>query len=111
MTAPRDPADVIDPGSGLVRVLRKRCATCIFRPEGRELFGPGRVDEVTRSNINASALLTCHSTLPYGPYPKFGPAVCAGFWARHGMQTAAGRIAKHLIGIVRPMPPAGKDNI
>jgi hypothetical protein len=68
----RDPSDVVDSGSGKVRVLSRRCSTCVFRTEGRELFGP---------------------------------AVCAGFWARHGMETAAGRIAKHLLGIVRVVPP------
>jgi hypothetical protein len=86
-------------------VLRKQCATCIFRAEGRELFGLDRVDDVIRGNVDASALLTCHSTLPYGPYPDFGPAVCAGFWARHGPITAAGRIAKFMIGVTRIAPP------
>lgn len=103
--ASRHPADVVDPASGKVRVLRKRCATCLFRREGREVFGESRIADVVRRNVDAGALLTCHSTLPYGPYPDFAPAVCAGFWARHGLATAAGRIAKHLIGLVRPMPP------
>jgi len=103
----RDPADVIDRESGKVRVLRKRCETCVFRPEGVEVFGARRVRDVVRGNLEASALLTCHSTLPYGPYPEFAPAVCAGFWARHGAETAAGRIAKFMLGIVRIAPPGG----
>lgn len=108
--ADRHPADVIDRESGRVRVLRKRCTTCVFRPEGREIFGEGRIEELVRRNLEASALLTCHSTLPYGPCPEFGPAVCAGFWARHGTETAAGRIAKNLIGLIRPMPPEATDD-
>jgi len=100
----RHPADVIDPASGKVRVLSSRCPTCIFRPEVRECLGR-RTDEVVRANVNAGALLTCHTTLPYGDHPDFGPAVCAGFWARHGMQTAAGRIARFLLGITRVRPP------
>lgn len=100
----KHPADVLT-ADNRVRVLRKRCSTCVFRAEGRELFGPERVDELTDRNVAAGALLTCHSTLPYGPYPEFGPAVCAGFWARHGMKTAAGRMARFVLGVVRPMPP------
>lgn len=105
----RHPADVIDHDSGKVRVLRKRCDTCLFRPEGRELFGPDRADDVIRRNVGAGALLTCHLTLPYGPYPEFGPAVCAGFWARYGLATAAGRIAKFMLGIVRIQSPGGES--
>lgn len=105
MTARRDPADVLDLETGRVRVLRRQCPTCIFGREGRELFGSDRAEEVIGRNVAAGALLTCHSTLPYGPYPEFGPAVCAGFWGRHGLATAAGRIAKLYLGIVRIMPP------
>lgn len=105
----RDPRDVLDRESGKVRVLRSRCDTCVFRDEGREIFGADRVESLIQQNLDANALLTCHSTLPYGPYPKFGPAVCAGFWARHGLATAAGRMAR-LIGLIRLAPPgAGND--
>lgn len=100
----RNPGDVRDPETGKVRVLRKRCETCLFRPGERELFGEDRVQEVIQRNLERDALLTCHSTLPYGPHPDFGPAVCAGFWARHRRDVAAGRLAM-LIGLVRPMPP------
>ena len=105
----RDPTDVLDPGTGKVRVLSSRCKTCIFRPEGRAAFGEDRVAEVIGANIDAGALLTCHSTLPYGDHPDFGPAVCAGFWARHGLATAAGRIAKGMLGLVRIAPPGEEE--
>lgn len=102
--AARDPSDVLDHAAGKVRVLAARCQTCVFRAEGREIFGEDRCEEVIRRNVEANALLTCHETLPYGPHPEFGPAVCAGFWARHGLATAAGRLAR-LIGLVRLLPP------
>jgi hypothetical protein len=104
----KDPADVLT-ADNKVRVLRKRCDTCVFRPEGRAIFGPERIDGLTARNVANGALLTCHSTLPYGPYPEFGPAVCAGFWARHGLSTAAGRIARFMLGVVRLMPPGEDD--
>lgn len=100
----RDPADLIDPETGKVRVLRKRCATCVFRPGDLMHLGAGRLEDLVEGNLEAGALLTCHATLPYGDYPGFGPAACAGFWARFWRVTAAGRMAR-LIGLVRPMPP------
>lgn len=109
MSAGRHPADVVDEETGKVRVLARRCDSCVFRPGIGECLGPGRLEEIVRRNVDAGALLTCHSTLPYGPYPEFGPAVCAGFWARHGLSTAAGRIAKLMLGIVRVAPPGGRD--
>lgn len=104
---PKHPADVLT-ADNRVRVLRKRCSTCVFRAEGREIFGEVLVDDLIARNIANGALLTCHSTLPYGPFPEFGPAVCAGFWARHGLSTAAGRMARFMLGVVRPMPPGDR---
>lgn len=109
MASRRHPADVVDPGSGKVRVLSRRCGTCVFRKRGGLDLEPARIEEVIRRNVEAGALLTCHSTLPYGPYPEFGPAVCAGFWARHGLATAAGRIAQFMLGVVRVAPPKASD--
>ncbi len=103
----RDPSDVIDRESGKVRVLSSRCETCVFRP-GTPF--EDRAEDLAAANVATGALLTCHSTLPYGEHPEFGPAVCAGFWARHGMQTAAGRIAKRLLGVVRIMPPGDETD-
>jgi hypothetical protein len=101
----RDPSDVIDHGCGKVRVLSQRCDTCVFWPGNRMGLAPGRFEQIVDGNVAAGALLTCHATLPYGPYPDFGPAVCAGFWAKHRHETGAGRIAERSIGIVRVVPP------
>lgn len=109
MAERRHPADVIDRESGKVRVLSRCCGTCIFRAGNAMALAPGRFEDIIRGNVDAGSLLTCHSTLPYGPYPEFGPAVCAGFWARHGMKTAAGRIAKFMLGVIRVAPPAGQE--
>jgi hypothetical protein len=109
MAERRHPADVIDCESGKVRVLSRQCPTCIFWPGNAMCLPPGRFEAIIRRNVEVGALLTCHSTLPYGPYPEFGPAVCAGFWARHGMKTAAGRTAKFMLGIVRVDPPKERE--
>lgn len=104
----REPHDVLDPDSRKVRVLARRCDTCIFWQDDRAAVDPARARQVIDRNVEVGALLTCHSTLPYGPYPDFGPAVCAGFWAEH-RHVAAGRIAELLLGTVRIEPPA-KEN-
>ena len=103
----RDHSDVRDPDTGKVRVLERRCDTCIFRPEMRETFGEDLIEHVVNANVERNTLLTCHSTLPYGANPDFGPAVCAEFMARFGRDTVAGRLAR-MVGIVR-IPPPGED--
>jgi hypothetical protein len=102
VTARKHPSDVLT-DDNKVRVLSRRCSTCIFRRD--QPFGEARAVEVIEANIAAGALLTCHSTLPYGPHPDFGPAVCAGFWTEHAPSTAAGRMAAGVLGIVRITPP------
>ena len=88
---------------GNVRVLAPQCRTCIYGPGS--IVSPARRDEVTQANLDADALLTCHSTLPGNGY-GFDPAVCATFWIRHWRDVAAGRLA-WLIGITRIQPPGG----
>lgn len=92
---------------GRVRVLSRRCGTCLFRRD--HPFGEERAAEVIETNVARGALLTCHATLPYGEHPDFGPAVCAGFWAQHAMATAAGRMARFLLGVTRISPPGQGD--
>ena len=92
-----------------VRVLKSRCTTCIFWPDERNILSKSpdcerRTQEVIDRNVKENALLTCHSTLRYGDYPDFGPAVCSGYWAEH-RNVAAGRIAQHVIGIIKVDPP------
>lgn len=107
--AQRDPSDVVDPESGKVRVLARRCRSCIFWDDDRMHLGEERTREVIDANVAAGALLTCHDTLPYGRYPEFGPAMCAGFWAAHRGEVAAGRLAELVIGTVRVEPPGDGD--
>jgi hypothetical protein len=98
-------SDVIG-DDGKVRVLASRCASCIFRQDGAAV-GPARRDEVVAANLRADALLTCHHTLP-GNSDGIGPAVCAGFWARHSRDVITGRLAR-MIGINRIRLPEGTN--
>ena len=100
----RNPADVLDPETGKVRVLARPCPTCIFRPHDPMRLGTERTRQVINHNLRTEALLTCHATLPYGDHPEFGPAVCAGFWVRHRNDVLAGRIAQRFLGIMHLDP-------
>lgn len=86
---------------GRVRVLIRRCDSCIFRTEGSAV-SPARRDEVVAANLKAEALLTCHHTLP-GNADGLDPAVCAGYWARYSRDVITGRLAR-MIGITRIWP-------
>ena len=105
----RAATDVIG-NDGKVRILSHRCGSCIFRPGAPMRLSRAHFDEIVRRNVDAGALLTCHSTLPYGDRPDFGPAVCAGFWTQHAMSTAAGRMARFMLGITRIAPPADQPS-
>lgn len=91
--------DIIDYQAGKVRILEDKCKDCIFRPGNLMHLGHGRLKEVVDGNLAASALLTCHNTLP-GNERENDPAACRGFWDAYGLQTAAGRMAKFVIGII-----------
>jgi len=91
-----------DPAVGKVRVLAGPCATCVTRKDNP--FGAD-AEKVIRRNREAGALLICHDTLPWGPHPGTAPAACAGFFARHARDVAAGRLALRT-GITRVPAPS-----
>lgn len=92
----------LDYALGKVRVLKRRCDTCIFWTDGRSAVSPERARDVIAQNQRAGALLSCHSTL-YDESIK--PAVCNGYWDAHHNDVPAGVWAERAIGIVRVDPP------
>lgn len=84
----RVPLALVDE-AGKTRVLEKMCRTCLTRPS----TGMDYADKIIQEHVDADALLPCHSTLPWGPYPGAPPAVCAAFWARHAGDVMPGRRA------------------
>jgi hypothetical protein len=102
MTGRRAAAAVTDPATGRVRVLRPACTTCIYG--GNSPVSAARRDQVTRANLEADALLTCHATLPGNP-GRAPPAVCHGYWIRHWRDTICGRLACAFLGITYVTPP------
>lgn len=80
------------------RLLSERCQTCVFRAHNPMRLRPGRLRELVDDNLAAGAFLICHDTLPYGPHPEAGEAMCRGFWDAHRHQVDLGRILDRLTG-------------
>jgi hypothetical protein len=80
---------------GAVRVMKDRCATCIFRPGNSMMLRPGRVKSmVDEATANQSAII-CHDTLS-----DEKQAVCRGFfdrWPTQPLQIAErlGMVVEH----------------
>jgi len=72
---------VADPATGRVRLMAKRCTTCIFRPGNQMFLKPGRVKEMVEACVRDEGHVTCHKTLPVTGTELPG-AVCRG-WEQH----------------------------
>lgn len=86
------------------RVLSRQCDSCIFRTGNPMLLEPGRLRDMVNDALSTQKFIVCHDTLPYGPHPRFGPAVCRGFYDRY--DTQALQLARRLWGVVEVPPPA-----
>jgi hypothetical protein len=98
---------VADPVKGRTRVLSRQCDTCIFGPGNPMRLAPGRLAQLVQQAQTSEGFIVCHDTLPYGPHPDYGPAVCRGFYDRY--DTQALQIARRLWGISEVPPPADGD--
>lgn len=87
------------------QVLSERCATCVFRPGNLMHLSPGRLAVIIESNVSAGAALICHSTLPYGPHPEVGQAVCRGYYDAYGDSVAVIQVVNRLGGFKEIPPP------
>ncbi|WP_433242629.1 hypothetical protein [Actinomadura nitritigenes] len=96
--------DIRDPATGKVRVLGRRCTTCIFRPDDPMFLGEEYTQRIIDANLQADALLTCHQTLPGVAPAGYAPAACNGFFRRHARDVMSGRLAL-MLGVTEIAPP------
>ena len=96
--------NVLDPQTGLPRVLSRRCETCIFWTDGRALVSRERRDELAQAAVENDSWVICHSTLP-NRVPAGEQAICRGFWGKHKNDTLGCRLATMLGGPVKVEPP------
>jgi hypothetical protein len=92
-----------DPSSHRLRILNAKCETCVFKPGNPMHLRPGKLRALIAANLAADAPLVCHSTLPYGKNPDFGPAVCHGW--DESYDTNGVLIMKRLGGVDLIDPP------
>lgn len=80
------------------RLLRKKCATCIFRPGNLMELRPGRlkyIEEDCNDPFDPKTF-ACHDTLKYGANPEFGRALCRGFYDAYRTKNAILQIGDRL---------------
>lgn len=70
--------NVADPATGRVRLMERRCGTCIFRPGNRMHLEPGRVKDMVDTCVERQGHVVCHDTLAHNDKGLPG-AVCRGF--------------------------------
>lgn len=87
---------VADPVRRKTRVLCRQCDTCVFRPGNPMHLAPGHLAHLVDQARAADSYIICHDTLPYGPHPHYGAAVCRGFYDRY--DTRALQLARRLWG-------------
>lgn len=93
--------DIVDPATGLPRVLARKCATCIYRPGNLMHLRPGRREEMQEHAVANGSWIVCHSTLPAAGTDR--QAICRGFYDVAGRDTVGIRLAHALAAV------AGRD--
>lgn len=96
------------PGGGKPRLLSAQCATCIYRPGNLMRLEAGRLAQMTFDALRqGSQGVICHDTLPYGGHPRFGPAMCRGFYDRYAARSNFIRVISRIGGFTVVDPPGG----
>jgi hypothetical protein len=88
---------------GFVHVRAEKCSTCVFHPGNRMRLPPGRLKDLVDQNVTNQAALVCHQTLPYGPNPELGEAICRGYFDGPGADTLPMVLARAM-DVVREVP-------
>ncbi len=111
--APREAGEpipaVADPATGTVRVLSRRCDSCIYRRAMRTALGAS-VPALIREACDTGGFVICHETLPAwqgdSDSARIPPAICHGYAAQFP-DTFALRVARAIgrIKLIDP-PPA-----
>jgi hypothetical protein len=95
----------VDPDTGLPRLLRGKCGTCIYRPGNLMHLNPGRREEMERQAVQNGSWIICHCTLPINPANPGWQAICRGFYDVHGQESIGIRFAHAFGGLVEVEPP------
>ncbi|MFK3734672.1 hypothetical protein ACI2LJ_30900 [Streptomyces sp. NPDC088090] len=82
---------VADPRTGEIRVLSRKCDTCVLNPAATAVpLAPGRRKAfIEEARAHEDGSVTCHSTLPPAAPPGTLAAMCRGFIDAYGLPAAA----------------------
>lgn len=99
-------ADLLDPGTGKVRLLSEQCSTCVGRPGNLMHLREGRLKDLIAQNTGPHCIgLVCHQTLSYGDHPEHGNALCRWFHDIYGPLAGGARVLGRLTGFMEVPPP------
>ncbi|MFC1418658.1 hypothetical protein [Streptacidiphilus cavernicola] len=79
MSGDQDGRDIAVAGPWGVRVMSKKCTTCIYRPGNLMHLAPGRLAQITREAIDCEGQVVCHESDGVTPGTGQPAAVCKGF--------------------------------
>jgi hypothetical protein len=93
-------------GDSRPRLCARQCDTCVFRPGNVAGLRPGRLREMVRKSLTGGGFIPCHETIRRD---DFQPAICRGFFDRHGHLSNLLRIWGRLGGYREVEPPGIKS--
>ncbi|GAA1592897.1 hypothetical protein [Streptomyces globosus] len=109
------PAGVADPATGEIRILARRCTTCVLNPARTAIPLPdGRRAEFVRgARDDEDGYVVCHKTFGDGVPPGTREAMCRGYIDAYGLPPAVRKALDlgigHLEEVPEPCAPAGRD--
>ncbi|MGW3389530.1 hypothetical protein [Streptomyces cinereoruber] len=101
------PSPVADPETGEIRVLSRKCGTCVLNPAATAApLAPGRRKAFIEEARDDNGHVVCHSTLPPAVPRDYPAAMCRGFVDAYGLPAAAVEAVEHFgAHIVEVDPP------
>ncbi|THA77816.1 hypothetical protein [Streptomyces sp. A0592] len=108
---------VADPATGEIRILARRCTTCVLNPARTAIpLPPGRREEFVREARYAEdGYVVCHQTFGDDVPPGTRAAICRGYANAYDLPPAVQEALDlgigHLVEVPEPAPahPAGQQ--
>nr|WP_239085253.1 hypothetical protein [Streptomyces halstedii] len=100
------PPPVADPETGEIRVLSRKCDTCVLDPAATAApLRQGRRKAFVEKTLDGGGHVVCHSTtFPAVPH-DYPAAMCRGFVDAYGLPAAAAETVADLGAHIREVDP------
>lgn len=88
-----------------IRVLARRCDTCVFNPGNRMHLMPGRLASLVQQIRARRSHLICHSTLPGISKEPIQAAICRGYADAYGDEVRVLQLGRAMDFVEEVEPP------